>query len=37
MGRRHDLELEAYSESLYPERLGWSPLARAAKRPFQAD
>jgi arylsulfatase A-like enzyme len=25
-GRRHDLNLEAYSESLYPERLGWSPL-----------
>jgi choline-sulfatase len=25
-GRRHGLSLEAYSESLYPERLGWSPL-----------
>jgi hypothetical protein len=25
-GRRKDLNLEAYSESLYPERLGWSPL-----------
>ena len=25
-GRRHDLNLEAYSESLYPERLGWSRL-----------
>lgn len=25
-GRRNDLDLEAYSESLYPERLGWSPL-----------
>lgn len=25
-GRRSDLELEAYSESLYPERLGWSAL-----------
>ena len=25
-GRRRDLKLEAYSESLYPERLGLSPL-----------
>jgi arylsulfatase A-like enzyme len=25
-GRRRDFELEAYSESLYPHRLGWSPL-----------
>jgi hypothetical protein len=25
-GSRRDLNLEAYSESLYPERLGWSPL-----------
>ena len=25
-GRRTELNLEAYSESLYPERLGWSPL-----------
>ena len=25
-GSRHDLKLEAYSESLYPERFGWSPL-----------
>lgn len=25
-GRRHGLSLEAYSESLYPERLGCSPL-----------
>jgi arylsulfatase A-like enzyme len=25
-GRRRDLHLEAYSESLYPTRLGWSPL-----------
>lgn len=25
-GRRHGLGLEAYSESQYPERLGWSPL-----------
>ena len=25
-GRRRHLNLEAYSESLYPERLGWSPL-----------
>jgi arylsulfatase A-like enzyme len=25
-GRRQDLNLEAYSESLYPARLGWSPL-----------
>jgi hypothetical protein len=25
-GRRRDLNLEAYSESLYPARLGWSPL-----------
>jgi hypothetical protein len=25
-GRRRDFDLEAYSESLYPERLGWSPL-----------
>src|SRR5262249_25565457 len=25
-GRRRDLELEAYSESEYPRRLGWSPL-----------
>lgn len=25
-GRRHGLGLEAYSESLYPERIGWSPL-----------
>jgi arylsulfatase A-like enzyme len=25
-GRRSDLNLEAYSESLYPERLGWSAL-----------
>ena len=25
-GRRRGLNLEAYSESLYPERLGWSPL-----------
>ena len=25
-GTRRDLNLEAYSESLYPERLGWSPL-----------
>ena len=25
-GRHRDLNLEAYSESLYPRRLGWSPL-----------
>jgi choline-sulfatase len=25
-GRRSGLDLEAYSESIYPERLGWSPL-----------
>ena len=25
-GRRHGLHLEAYSESLYPARFGWSPL-----------
>lgn len=25
-GRRSALDLEAYSESLYPQRLGWSPL-----------
>jgi arylsulfatase A-like enzyme len=25
-GRRRDLNLEAYSESLYPQRFGWSPL-----------
>lgn len=25
-GHRRDVDLEAYSESLYPERLGWSPL-----------
>jgi arylsulfatase A-like enzyme len=25
-GRRLGLSLEAYSESLYPERFGWSPL-----------
>ena len=25
-GRVSDLDLEAYSESIYPERLGWSPL-----------
>ena len=25
-GRTADLDLEAYAESLYPERLGWSPL-----------
>jgi hypothetical protein len=25
-GRQDDLNLEAYSESLYPERLGWSPI-----------
>jgi len=25
-GRSRDLNLEAYSESLYPQRLGWSPL-----------
>lgn len=25
-GSRHDLNLEAYSESLYPARFGWSPL-----------
>jgi arylsulfatase A-like enzyme len=25
-GRRRDFDLEAYSESLYPSRLGWSPL-----------
>jgi arylsulfatase A-like enzyme len=25
-GRRQDLNLEAYSESLYPARLGWSPV-----------
>ena len=25
-GSRRDLNLEAYSESLYPQRLGWSPL-----------
>lgn len=25
-GRRHDLNLQAYSESLYPQRFGWSPL-----------
>jgi hypothetical protein len=25
-GRRRDLNLEAYAESLYPARLGWSPL-----------
>ena len=25
-GRVADLDLEAYSESIYPERLGWSPL-----------
>lgn len=25
-GKRQELDLEAYSESLYPERLGWSPL-----------
>jgi arylsulfatase A-like enzyme len=25
-GRVGDLDLEAYSESIYPERLGWSPL-----------
>ena len=30
-GRRSDLNLEAYSESLYPERLGWSAL-RALRR-----
>jgi hypothetical protein len=26
LGRRRDLDLEAYAESLYPERLGWSAL-----------
>ena len=25
-GRRHGLDLEAYAESLYPQRFGWSPL-----------
>jgi len=25
-GRKNNLGLEAYSESLYPQRLGWSPL-----------
>ena len=25
-GKQGDADLEAYSESLYPERLGWSPL-----------
>ena len=25
-GRARDLNLEAYSESMYPQRLGWSPL-----------
>jgi arylsulfatase A-like enzyme len=30
-GRQTGLDLEAYSESLYPERLGWSPL-RALRR-----
>jgi choline-sulfatase len=25
-GRRRNLNLEAYSESLYPERFGWAPL-----------
>lgn len=25
-GREHTADLEAYSESLYPERFGWSPL-----------
>ena len=25
-GRHNDLQLEAYSESLYPRRFGWSPL-----------
>ena len=25
-GTTHDLNLEAYSESLYPQRMGWSPL-----------
>jgi arylsulfatase A-like enzyme len=25
-GRRHDLDLEAYSESMYPQRFGLSPL-----------
>jgi arylsulfatase A-like enzyme len=26
LGKQKTLDLEAYSESLYPERLGWSPL-----------
>jgi arylsulfatase A-like enzyme len=25
-GTRHDLGLEAYAESMYPQRLGWSPV-----------
>jgi hypothetical protein len=35
-GRQADLDLEAYSESEYPVRLGWSPLA-AAQGSIQAD
>ena len=33
--RRRDLNLEAYSESLYPERLGWSPLRALRDRQFK--
>jgi arylsulfatase A-like enzyme len=34
-GRRRDLNLEAYSESLYPQRLGWSPLRALRDRRFK--
>ena len=34
-GRRSELNLEAYSESLYPERLGWSPLRALRSGPLK--
>ena len=34
-GRQADLELEAYSESEYPVRLGWSPLRALRKGRFK--
>src|SRR5262249_6376360 len=34
-GRRHDLNLEGYSESFYPARLGWRPLIGLRRNQFK--
>jgi choline-sulfatase len=34
-GRESDLGLEAYAESMYPERLGWSPLRTVSDGRFK--